>query len=75
MSLEKDIETPQQQQQHAQQQQYGRQAQPYGAPASALAPTPAVGLPPNWVQHLDNASNKTYYHNTITNVTTWDRPM
>mmetsp|Transcript_25073 Transcript_25073/g.58123 ORF Transcript_25073/g.58123 Transcript_25073/m.58123 type:complete len:283 (+) Transcript_25073:57-905(+) len=31
-------------------------------------------LPPNWVEHKDPSTGKTYYYNSVTKETTWTRP-
>jgi len=37
-------------------------------------PGDATQLAPNWVQHTDPSSGNSYYCNTVTQETTWDRP-
>ena len=50
------------------------------APAAPKAPTvpgaPAApgGLPPDWTEHKDPVTGKTYYYNKLTKETTWDKP-
>ena len=44
----------------------------------ALPPLPALGLsnilPPEWEQHVDDTSGESYWHNTATGETTWEKP-
>jgi len=71
------------QQQQQQQQQQSRYAHASSAAAAATrspaAPAPAAaaapnGLPEGWQSVVDPRTRDTYYHNMVTNETTWTRP-
>lgn len=38
-------------------------------------PFPTVDLPPGWMELKADGTGQSYYHNTNTGVTQWDRPM
>eukprot|EP00434_Breviolum_minutum_P018882 symbB.v1.2.016652.t3/scaffold1274.1/size127343/7 len=37
-------------------------------------PLDTGGLPPDWTEHKDPVTGKTYYYNKLTKETTWDKP-
>lgn len=49
-------------------------AVPAAQPA-ASQPAASNALPPDWAEHVDNASGRTFYYNSKTAATSWDRPQ
>lgn len=45
------------------------------APAAPGAPPAPGGLPPDWTEHKDPVTGKTYYYNKLTKETTWEKPI
>ena len=53
---------------------------PTYAPQRRIVPPPpkvenVEQLPPGWTAHIDPTSKKTYYFNSITNVSSWTKPV
>ena len=46
-----------------------------GAPRAPMAPAAPGGLPPDWTEHKDPTTGKTYYYNKLTKETTWTKPQ
>ncbi|CAI5758997.1 unnamed protein product [Candida verbasci] len=55
--------------------QQNQQAQQYSNYKPVAQFTKMPGLPPNWEAAFDANSKQYYYFNTVTNVTTWEKPI
>jgi len=53
---------------------YGAPVDTPPLPLGAPPPPPHSPLPQNWTETVDPASGESYYYNTATQVTQWDRP-
>ena len=47
---------------------------PAVAASAAVVAAPAEPLPPHWAELLDASTGGVYYHNELTNETSWERP-
>ncbi|GAM22720.1 hypothetical protein SAMD00019534_058950 [Acytostelium subglobosum LB1] len=56
------------------QQQHYQQQQQHAAQASATSSSSSTVLPPHWKEYLHAETGRKYYHNTITNETSWELP-
>lgn len=54
--------------------QQQQQQQPVAAAAAAAEKT-STQLPEGWTEMSDPSTGKAYFHNVLTNVTTWERPV